>query len=98
MKIILIKSPRYTKKFRVIFENNKHVDFGAYGYSDYTIHQNKDRMHRYLKRHKKREIWTKNGIYSAGFWSRWLLWSKPSIENAISLIEKKFNVNIKRIT
>ena len=41
-----------------------------------------------------KENWTKSGIKTAGFWSRWLLWSEPSLRDAIKLIESKFNVNI----
>ena len=41
------------------------------------------------------ESWGKDGIRSAGFWSRWLLWSMPSIPKAISLIESKFKVKMK---
>jgi hypothetical protein len=40
------------------------------------------------------EDWNKSGIDTAGFWSRWALWSKPSLEEAIKLIEKKFKINI----
>ena len=37
-----------------------------------------------LKRTKStKEDWSKNGLYTAGFWSRWLLWSQPSIREAI---------------
>lgn len=93
MKIKLKKSPNKKKKFRVIFPDNSHVDFGAVGYSDYTIHKNPNRMKLYLKRHGSgKEDWTKKGIKTAGFWSRWLLWSKPSLTEAKKLIENKFNL------
>ena len=37
-----------------------------------------------LKRTKStKENWTKGGLYTAGFWSRWLLWSQPSLRSAI---------------
>ena len=94
MKIQLKKSPIKNKKFRVTFENKSYIDFGARGYSDYTKHKDSDRMERYLNRHRKRENWTKSGIKTAGFWSRWLLWSKPSIKNAKKLISKKFNIKL----
>lgn len=42
-----------------------------------------------------KENWTKKGIKTAGFWSRWLLWSSPSLSKAIKIIENKFNVTIK---
>lgn len=72
------------------------VRFGAHGYSDYTKHKNRDRMLRYLKRHRYNENWTRNGIGTRGFWSRWLLWHKPSITNAIASTERKFNIKITR--
>ena len=51
MRVRLKKSPRIDKKFRVTFENGKIVDFGARGYSDYTIHKNPLRMRSYVTRH-----------------------------------------------
>ena len=96
MKITLenLKNKRGKKKFRVTLENGRKVEFGAKGYSDFTLHKDPERMQRYLIRHKRREDWSKKGINTAGFWSRWLLWSKPSLNGAIKLIENKFNVNI----
>jgi hypothetical protein len=94
MKVKLIKSPKPEKKWRVLFENGKHIDFGQKGYSDFTKHKNPARMRLYLQRHKGMgETWTVRGIYTAGFWSRWLLWSKPSIIESKKLIHSKFKIN-----
>ena len=41
-----------------------------------------------------KENWTKSGLITAGFWSRWLLWSEPNMSKAINLIENKFNIKI----
>ena len=116
----LIESPKRDKKFRVISPDNRTVDFGAKGYSNYTLHKNPFRMRLYIGRHggkipqylKKednknkihskmknvtnstKEDWTKSGIMTAGFWSRWLLWSDPSLEKAKKIISKKFNIVI----
>ena len=95
MVIFLKKSPNSKKKFRVIFEDGSYTDFGASGYSDYTIHKDPERMKRYLTRHRSRENWTKSGIKTAGFWSRWLLWSEPSLQKAKTFMEKKFHIKIK---
>lgn len=38
------------------------------------------------------ENWKMSGVKTAGFWSRWLLWSVPSFENAKKLMTKKFNI------
>ena len=94
MKVTLLKSPRRDKKFRVVFSNGKHVDFGQIGYSDYTIHKDPERMKRYINRHKSREKWGIRGVQTAGFWSRWLLWSKPSLTEAKVLVQKKFKLKI----
>lgn len=40
------------------------------------------------------ESWGIRGIRSAGFWSRWLLWSFPNIQDAVAFIEKKFRVEV----
>lgn len=99
--VYLQKSSRPEKKYMVtIFNSNKKtsktVHFGASGYSDYTKHKDKERMKRYTIRHKSRENWTKSGINTAGFWSKWILWNKPSLTASISDTVKKFNIIIKR--
>lgn len=93
MKVTLIKSPRIQKKWRVVFNNKSHVDFGQVGYSDFTLHKDPKRMYRYLIRHSK-EDWSINSVNKAGFWSRWLLWSEPNLEKAKKLIYKKFKIKI----
>lgn len=89
----LCKSSNKKKKFMVTIDG-KTTHFGANGYSDYTIHKDIDRKRRYVVRHKRKENWTKSGIHTAGFWSRWLLWNKPSITSSIKDIETRFGVKI----
>lgn len=86
-------SKRY-KKYAVDLPSGGTVYFGHNQYEDYTIHKDPARMENYLKRHKKREDWTLNGISTAGFWSRWLLWNKPSFIDSINNIKKRFNIQI----
>ena len=93
-KVILMKSPRKNKKWRVELDNDKKVDFGATGYSDYTKHKDYDRMKRYEARHKTNENWGKKGIDTAGFWAKWILWNKPSLSASIKDTEKRFNIKI----
>jgi hypothetical protein len=38
------------------------------------------------------ENWLKSGIDTAGFWSRWLLWNKPTIKESYMDIKKRFNL------
>jgi hypothetical protein len=100
----LVYMTKYTgsasKKYTVVVYKNstkiRTIHFGQDGSSDYTKHKDYVRMKKYLYRHRSRENWTKSGITTAGFWSRWLLWSEPTISKAINLIENKFNIDIKR--
>ena len=95
MRVRLRRSPNPEKKFRVTFEDGSKVNFGGKGYSDFTKHKDVSRMRRYLSRHGRMgETWTKDGVKTAGFWSRWLLWSKPSLEEAKKL-KQKYSGNIK---
>jgi hypothetical protein len=114
MKVLLYKSPKSNKKYRVTLPNGRSVDFGGKGYSDYTIHKNPLRMRLYVQRHggnvpsptgdvqnkllkvtkSNKEDWSLGGVNTAGFWSRWLLWSYPSIEGARRLMKKKFGLDI----
>jgi len=93
--IILKKSSHPDKKFMVII-GNKTIHFGAKGYSDFTHHKDPARMKLYKNRHIKRENWTKSGIKTAGFWSKWILWNKPSLTASIKDTERRFNIKIRR--
>jgi hypothetical protein len=93
--VYLKKSTRSGKKY-MVYVDGKTVHFGAAGMSDYTKHKDKDRMKRYNDRHKRGgEKWCKNGIKTAGFWAKWLLWNKPSIAGSKRYISSKFNVTFK---
>jgi len=70
------------------------VRFGARGYEDYTMHKDASRMRLYLARHMARERWDWGGRYTAGFWSRWLLWSAPSLRAAVRRMQREFAVRI----
>jgi hypothetical protein len=88
MTIELRKSNNARHKFMARFPDGTTVRFGAKGYSDYTMHKNKERMKRYVNRHQKRENWGRSGAKTAGFWSRWLLWSEPNLQRAIKKTER----------
>lgn len=99
MPVKLTKLKSGEKKFSAVFFDKegkklKTVKFGARGYSDYTQHHDKERMRRYVDRHEKREDWTRAGKYSPGFWSKHLLWSKPSFTDALKLTEQKLGEKI----
>lgn len=101
----LVRAVNGIHKFTAVFPDGTKVHFGRQGYSDYTKHGDRERMRRYLARHggssapgargtlSTKENWTRSGIKTAGFWSRWILWSSPSLSGAIAktsrFLEKK---------
>ena len=91
--IKISRSNKSDKKMMAIFENcntgrQKTIHFGSNGMSDYTIHKDKDRKKRYIKRHSTNEDW--DNPISAGSLSRWILWNKTSLRESISHYKKKF--------
>ena len=91
--IKLSKSKRKNKKWTIIMNEMLH-HFGDSRYEDFTEHQNDKRKSSYLARHSVREDWTHTGVHTSGFWSRWLLWNKPSIKESIKDIEKRFDIKV----
>ena len=85
------KSDKPDKKYYIITKDNKRVYFGAAGYSDFTQHKDEERKQRYIKRHEKNEskFWNKSGI-APSFWSRFLLWHKPSIKESYQDNKRKY--------
>ena len=45
-----------------------------------------------VKKSRKKENWSEKGIDTAGFWSRWLLWSYPSMSKARAFMKKEFGI------
>ena len=89
MEVIIKPSSKKDKKYDAIIDGKKTVSFGAAGASDYTIHKDTARKNRYIDRHKDNEDWSKSGIKTAGFYSKHILWNKPSIKESIHDLNKK---------
>lgn len=58
--------------------------------SDFTLHKDPERKARYIARHQAHEHW--EDPRSAGFWSRWLLWNKPSLRASAQDIKRRFGI------
>jgi hypothetical protein len=98
--VYLKKSNKKGKRYMVFVKNpqgqgGRTIHFGDSKMQNYTMHKDKERKARYLSRHKSRERWGKASIKTAGFWSRWLLWNKPSIGGSKRDIATRFNVSFK---
>ena len=96
MEVVITKSKKHDKKYDARIDGTKTVSFGQKGASDFTKHKNTDRKERYIDRHKKNEDWNKSGAKTAGFYSKHVLWNKPTLKESIDDINKRFkHLNIK---
>lgn len=97
IKFVSLEKTDPPKKWKVSLRTPdnkiKIIRFGASGYFDYTSHTKEQREQRkinYLNRHKTREDWNKSGIFTAGFWSRWILWNKTTIKASLDDVKRRF--------
>ena len=84
------KSDRKGKKYQADINGKRTIHFGAAGYEDYTIHKNPQRKERYIQRHKGKEDWTKEGIATPSYLSRFVLWNKPTIQASLNDLNSKY--------
>ena len=88
MEIIIKKSSKKDKKLDAVIDGKKTVSFGL---------ANDARKQRYIDRHKDNEDWSKSGIKTTGFYSKHILWNKPSIKESINDLNKKYkDIKFKR--
>lgn len=85
-------STRKDKKYAAHFSDGFVAHFGQYGADDYTIHKNKERRTRYLIRHSNEHPAWYDNPYSPAALSRWLLWEKPDINDAIIAYKNRFRI------
>ena len=96
MEVVISPSKKKSKKFDALINGSKTVSFGEKGASDFTKHKDKDRKERYIDRHKKNENWNASGAKTAGFYSKHVLWNKPTLKASIDDINKRFKgLNVK---
>ena len=96
MEVVITKSKKPGKKYAARIDGTKTVSFGQKMASDFTKHKDKYRKEAYIARHKNNEDWIKSGAKTAGFWSRHVLWNKPTLKESIDDIDKRFKqMNIK---
>jgi hypothetical protein len=98
MKLVSItKSSDSKKKYDVVLElddkKTKKISFGAEGYKDFILSGGDEKKkNAYIARHSINEDWSKSGILTPGFWSRWILWNKPTLKESISDVKNRFNL------
>ena len=60
------------KKYRAVFSDGTHTEFGSAGMDDFTKTHDVEQRRRYLNRHRAHENWADGK--SAGALSRYILW------------------------
>ena len=94
MKIIEIKeSPKLSKRYRVILDNNSFYDFGLDDGECYLDHGDKKKRDNYLKRHmaNKTEFnLITNLVPSPSLFSAYLLWNTTNLDENIKILNELF--------
>ena len=81
--VAIQRSHNPKKKYDAVINGNKIISFGAAGYEDYTTHKDVKRKDNYIKRHSN-EDWSRANLESAAWMSRYILWEKPSLKEAVA--------------
>lgn len=91
---ILKKSDRKGKRFVIIMDGMKH-HFGALPFKKGTFIDHKDEKIKkaWEARHSVNKNW--DNKHSSIYYSRMLLWTEPTLKEAIKKLQKKDNIKIK---
>ena len=95
--IALHKSDKPDKKYYAELVssagNTIRVYFGDSSAKDYTSFNplvREEHKRRYLIRHQSREDWGASGRETPGFYARWILWNKPTIQASVADMKNRF--------
>ena len=93
MQIInVVKSNRKGKKYTAILDTGKEVHFGSDVSQTYVEGASKEKRSAYLKRHLANPVekhHVENLVMSPALLSAYLLWSGPSLEKNIQVLNKE---------
>jgi len=89
---ILKKSDRKGKRFVIIMQGMKH-HFGSDIGKTFIDGRTEKEKQNWVARHKKDKNW--DNKHSGIFFSRYLLWTEPTLKEAIKKLEKLLDVKIK---
>ena len=89
MRVIIAPSSRAGYK-HMASDGSSTTHVGARGYEDYTMHRDEKRRRNYLSRHASREDWGRSSVMTAGWLSRYLLWEKPTLKEAVAAANRLY--------
>ena len=94
VKIIdIVDSPKKEKRFRVIMNDGKNIDFGLKGGETFLDHKDVNKRSAYMARHFANRIekhLISNLIPSPSVMSAFLLWNTSDLEENIKILNKLF--------
>lgn len=91
----LVKPTQKNKRFAVVSPEGKITNFGSAVGQTFLDHKDLAKKNAWIARHSKLgENWGYSGRDTAGFWSRWLLWSSDNMEGAIRHLKHKFGIEL----
>lgn len=88
----VVKSNRKGKKYTAILDTGKEVHFGSDVSTTYVEGASKEKRDNYLKRHLANPVekhHVENLVMSPALLSAYLLWSGPSLEKNIEVLNKE---------
>jgi len=89
LRVVNAKNP--AKKWRAEFSDGKNVEFGATGYTDFTLSKDKEQRDRYRARHAK-DLLVDDPITPA-YLSYYILWGNSTdMGRNIASYKRKFNL------
>lgn len=88
----LRESPRKTKRYRLVFDDASYVDFGSKNGMTFIDGRTEKERLAWIARHRKDKGYDDStaGIY----YSRFLLWTEPTLKKAVRALEKKMKKKI----
>jgi len=95
-KVVITPSEKKSKLYtaHIVNEDGKvrRINFGDPKGEHYPTHRDPIKKQNYIARHQVNEDWT--DPYTAGFWSRFILWNYPTLEKSVKDTEKKINAPV----
>ena len=89
LRVVNAKNP--AKKWRAEFSDGRNVEFGATGYTDFTLSKDKDQRDRYRSRHAK-DLLVDDPVTPA-YLSYYILWvNSTDMGLNIASYKRKFNL------
>ena len=89
--------PNDAKKLRITLirgDSAKTLKIGSRAHESFPDHKDEARKLRYIGRHRPREDWSADGVNTAGFWARAILWNLPTVRESAKKTGQQLGVPV----